>query len=76
MHVRALEGEKGSAASMWLLERRRHQDYGPRQKIEYSDADSSLNVTKEERRASIDLLRSKIAAAEEEDEFPETSSST
>jgi len=35
--IRALGGGKGSSASMWTLERRYRNDYGPSQKVELSE---------------------------------------
>ena len=49
MHVRALGGGKGSSAAMWLLERRHHDEYGPRTRVDYANVDPIKSLSKEER---------------------------
>lgn len=49
MHVRALSGGKGSNAAMWLLERRHHEEYGLRQRVDYSNMDPIKSMSAEER---------------------------
>lgn len=62
MHVRALGGGKGSSAALWLLERRYHQEYGLRQRIDHTLADRSQNMSDGELREEIQKHESILAA--------------
>jgi hypothetical protein len=62
MHVKALGGEKGSSAALWLLERRFHHEYGPRQRIEHTSTDPLAAMTDAELEAELEAQRRRVAA--------------
>ena len=61
LHVRALKGEKGSSAALWLLERRFWKDYAQHQRVEVTATDPLASMSPEEIEAQLESQRKLVA---------------
>lgn len=64
LHVRALKGEKGSSAALWLLERRFWKDYAQHQRVELSTPDPLQIMPEDEVEAKLVEQRKLVARYE------------
>jgi hypothetical protein len=64
MHVRALDGGKGSASALWFLERRFHYEYGLRHRIEHASTDPLTSMSDAELEEALEKQRQRVAAFE------------